>query len=139
MADMRRPEPVPATLADVRDAAAKLCRDLGSLQVEINRFTNLLSGNSKGRGIDTARWDDSYVRQEMTATAAPRRPIIEALHEVANVDSVEGVSRLMKAMARAMDGALLDVRAARLDVKTIAEDPTVRAALVAAQRRKAPG
>lgn len=46
-----RPSLPPATISDVRDGIAKLGREIGSLQGEVNELSNLIGRFAKGRTL----------------------------------------------------------------------------------------
>jgi hypothetical protein len=123
----REPRP-PASLADVKAEVENLCRDIGRLQGEVNRLSNLIGKFSKGRQLrpyDVRRFDASV--GETSKTYKPKNNTDRVLFDMRSIDDIEGLSRILKALARDLDGALLDVRAARLDVEAMAGSGELRA------------
>jgi hypothetical protein len=121
---MREPPP-PATLSDVRDGIAKLCRDIGSLQGEVNELSNMIGRFKKGRMLKRSIFyaDIDWGKGERETTPEPDDPIDTALRLLQGANTVEQQTLLMKAVSRSLDGALRDVRSAKLDVKAILDDP----------------
>ena len=125
-----RPERPPATLSDVRDGIAKLCRDIGSLQGEVNELRNLIGRFAKGRTLAPYIYGGPEIdrfKGERAQTPEPKSQILEALELLKSADTVQEQSLLLKAISRDLDGALRDIRAAKLDVRGITDDSDLRA------------
>ena len=119
-----RPPPEPATLSDIRDGIAKLCRDIGSLQGEVNELSNMIGRFANGRELRPIKWLDLVEREkgETNSTPEPKSQIDEALFLLRQANTVEQQSLLLKAISRDLDGALRDIRVAKLDVRAIVDD-----------------
>ena len=120
---MPREERPPATLSQVRDALERLSRDVGALRSDVGRLNGQLARLPKAKD---GRFDDGWRRSDMTSTPPPRSEILTALYGAE--DDLPTISRILKGTAKDIEGALLDVRAARLSLQSIDDEPETRAA-----------
>lgn len=123
----REPRPQ-VTLSEVRDGIEKLCRDIGSLQGEVNELRNMIGRFKKGRRVRPFIYASGldHGRGERESTPEPRSQIEEALRLLRGANTVEQQGLLLKAISRDLDGALRDIRAAKLDVHAIVDDSDLR-------------
>lgn len=132
----QRNDRAPATLSDIRDGLEKLCGDIGMLQREVKQLSDLICPLPKGkrRSLDDDMHLD-YSRGERAATPDPTRLINEAIRSVAGADTLEAQGAILKAIARDLDGALRDIRSAKIDIKSISDDGDAREAFRKSRNR----
>ena len=120
----------PATFADVCLGMDKLCRDIGSLQGEVNALTNLLGQFTKGRQLRkfdwTAEMEIDRLNGERSSTPEPKSNIQEALYLLQKANTIEELTLMLKAVSRDLEGALQDVRATRIRIKDMDDDTGTR-------------
>jgi hypothetical protein len=111
------------------DPIVKLSREVVALQLEVTRLSNIVgkfAGKHELRTINVRR-GAYYPEKDGDATLEPRSTIQRVLWELKDhPDLPDPAGRILKAIARDIDGALQDIRAARLDVLTIKSDPDLR-------------
>ena len=123
----RRPERPPATLSDIRDQTEKLCREIGTLHAEVFRLTNLIAEARKGERPEKITWNTlDYSRGERPSTPEPLRRIWEALNFLQTADTLENQFIILKAIAKDLDGAMVDIRAARMNIEAIVGNADMR-------------
>jgi len=132
-----RPPPEPATLADVRDGLARLSRDIAALSEEVKELAALIRPLPKGRRPDSfdLSLHTDHRRGETFSTPEPKSPIEEALWSGGTADTVDTQAAILKSMARGLDNALRDIRAAKMDIQGIAEDPAATKGFNRGRRR----
>jgi hypothetical protein len=117
----------PESLSDLRDAIARLCRDIGSLKGEVNELSNLIGRFAAGRRLRPINFTDMAAHpSEKERTPEPKSSIEEALYLLRSANTVQELSLLQKAISRDLDGALRDIRSAKLDVRAILDDSDLR-------------
>lgn len=113
----------PITYADVAKGMDRICRDIGSLQGEVNQLTNLLGQFIKGQQLSRFDWtaeiEIDRQKGERSSTPEPRSRIRDALHLLQNANTIEELTLMLKAVSRDLDGAMTDIRAARLQIEFI--------------------
>lgn len=118
------------TVESVKDGLAKLIREVRLLQSEVAKLTGAIGGftennnrprlwkvlpNSAGGG-DRARYQ----------TDEPRSAIEQLRYEYGDASDLEIPTRTLLAISKEIDGALRDIRRARLDIDAIADDSDLR-------------
>jgi hypothetical protein len=98
------------------------------LRKEVDELASLLRPLPKGTHPPLSLASGSYDRQrgETPSTLEPRSSINEAIYRLKTVENLSLSSGLLIALARDLDGALRDIRTAKLDVKSIVDDPNAR-------------
>jgi hypothetical protein len=126
----RRGERPPTTIAEVHDALERVARDVARLGSEVGQLKDQLKGLPRPRDGKF----DSWKQPEGTATVAPRREILAALFSAK--DDLPSMAQVLKAVSKDLDGALIDVRAARLALQSIDDDPDASASARARNRKR---
>lgn len=80
------------------------------------------------RGID-------HSRGESAQTLEPRSLIAEALWRLETSEELKLQDHVLSAIAKDLDGALRDIRSAKMDIQSIVEDSDARAAFRKGRRR----
>ena len=106
----------------------RLCRDILNLQAEVNRVSNLLGNFPVQLGYEPmsdAAWN---LPQEMRRTEEPRSEIQSAVWKLLSDQghTAKELSSLLKAALRDLDGALRDIRVARLNIEEISGSGELR-------------
>ncbi|MBB4001576.1 hypothetical protein [Aurantimonas endophytica] len=123
-------EPTASTMAA---GLAKLIREVRQLQTEVTKLRADLRGFTGGRK-QFPHWRSTPVLPPETGGAyeakaekdEPQSAIMLARYEYGENPNLEIPTRTLLAIAKELDGTLRDVRAARLDIKAIADDSDLR-------------
>lgn len=120
--------PSASALEEVKLAFEKAAREIGSLQGEVNELTNLIAKFKGGRNLRKFIFASNldWRRGERESTPEPKSPIQEALWLAQSANTVEEIALLLKAVSRGLDGALRDIRSAKLDLLSISDDGDLR-------------
>jgi hypothetical protein len=117
------------SVSSVTEGLAKLIREVRNLQGEVGKLSAALHGFRDSRprlfkvlpdsagGNDRSRYE----------TEEPRSEIGQLHYEYRNNPDLEVPTRTLLAIAKELDGALLDIRAARTTMSEIADDSDLRA------------
>ena len=138
---MREQDRMP-TVESVGDGLAKLIREVRTLQSEVRNLTGAVYGfHSKNPrpyawrvlppGADGGNPEARYQTDE------PQSKIELVRYQYCGNPNLEIPTRTLLAIAHELDGALRDVRAARTDIKAIAEDSDLREDFKEWQRNQA--
>ena len=76
-----------------------------------------------------------HTRGESAQTPEPRSAIKEALWRLEQVEKLALQDHLLAAIAKDLDGALRDIRSAKMNIQSIAEDGEARDAFRKSRRR----
>jgi hypothetical protein len=120
------------TIASVTDGLAKLVREVRQLQKEVAELHASLrgfTGNNKYRlhGWNIlppeAAGDNNAARAQ---TDEPKSTIDQIRYEYGGNANLAIPTRTLLAIAKELDGALRDIRSAKLDIRAIADDSDLR-------------
>lgn len=120
---------MPPSVANVTDGLAKLIREVRLLQREVAELHNSLKGFTGGERLrqfcvlPTEAGGGSHA---MPVTPDPRSAITQIIYEFPNNANLDIPTRTLRAIAKELDGALRDIRAARHDIEAIADDSDLR-------------
>lgn len=119
-----RPTPSPEALASLRDQITKLCREIGSLKGEVDELNGQIGGFAKGRRLRPLKM--SWPPQDAETTPEPRSQIEEALWRLKQANTFDELTLLLRAISRDLDGALRDIRSAKLDLRAVSDDSDLK-------------
>lgn len=124
------PEQKQITVESVAGGLAKLIREVRNLQKEVATLTSAVKGFTDhnpikrwGRSLPSDAGGSDLARAE---TREPFSAIQKARYEYGNTPNLEIPTRTLFAIAKELDGALRDIRAARNDIEAIADNSDLR-------------
>ncbi|RWA64410.1 hypothetical protein [Mesorhizobium sp.] len=127
---MNKTAKAPVSVESISDGLAKLIRDVRMLQGEVRSLTDGVRGFTGSAG-PRHRWillppEAGGGTRAMSQTQEPRSAISMARYEYGSNPDLEIPTKTLLAIAKEIDGALRDIRAARLDLREIAGDDVLR-------------
>ena len=126
---MKNTQKAPITVQNVTDGLAKLIKEVRQLQSEIAKLTESFHGFKIKHPIPEPRipYNKGFDWRTRPSTDEPKSAIRDIIYEYQDGDNLEVPTRTLFAIAKELDGALRDVRAARADINAIASDSDSRA------------
>ena len=122
--------PPKVNVTSVSDGLAKLIRDVRLLQKEVRDLHGTLKGFA---GERHRRWmvlppEAGGSERAQPKTDEPQSKILEVRYEYGENPNLEVPTRTLLAIAKEIDGAIRDIRAARADIAAISDDSDLREA-----------
>lgn len=120
-----------APVETVRDGLAALARQIAQLAIEVNAL-NKVFGSFDAKPVQyhpfiPVEWSgENNNFAESPKTPEPRKEIEAALEQTKKLKNPDIATKLIRAMAKDLDGAFRDIRATRADVAAIKDDSDSR-------------
>ncbi|PAP91398.1 hypothetical protein [Mesorhizobium wenxiniae] len=115
-----------SAVESIKDDLAKVVREMRLLKSEVAKLTATIKVFTDKHPLpERTPMPPDLKRHERVATSEPRLEIDEAIYQLRNAN-LDHPTQLIQAVAKQIDGALRDVRAARNQVEAIADDSDLR-------------
>lgn len=120
----------PPTPETIKDGLVALVRAVNQLKKEVEDVRAMLSVFKQGKDDEFPMSYPStpYSAEVYGRTAEPEQKLVDVKWAYEDTSDLEAPTRIIAMMARDLDGALLDVRATRLDIEAIAANPRLKKA-----------